>query len=310
MLTKLMLSFFVLGLLTVACSSQRVEAKGQIIVFESEAKGFNTKNFFYDNGEEVVVFDTQFTPELARKSIEFIRSKTANPITHVIITHPNPDKFNGISEFRKIGARIISSQRTEKGIPGIHNYKKYYFVEIAKMFTDDTYPKLAPIDSTFKHHEELKLRNGESISLKEFNLPGVSTNQTVAFIPKLNALLVGDLIHHKAHAWLEGGVVNGKATPTIDSWITILNRLPQEFGKRVMVYGGRGENVFLHRAVKAQVAYLQAARNLVRSYVKGKKTLGSEDFVKLQSLMETAFPDYELGYMIQYGVYGLAQSEI
>src|SRR5262245_36344102 len=82
-----------------SCSATPVSMErnmsGKMYAYESDGNGFNTKNFFYDNGEEVVVFDTQFTPDLAEKSIAFLRTKTANPITYVVVTHPNPDKFNG-----------------------------------------------------------------------------------------------------------------------------------------------------------------------------------------------------------------------
>jgi hypothetical protein len=55
--------------------------KSRVHVFESDANGFNTKTFFYDNGSEVVAFDTQFTPALAEQALTFLRTKTNNPIS-------------------------------------------------------------------------------------------------------------------------------------------------------------------------------------------------------------------------------------
>src|SRR2546430_2474126 len=84
------------------------KAAQKMYVYESDANGFNTKTIFYDNGEEVVAFDTQFTPELARKAIDYLRTQTSRPLTYAVITHPNPDKFNGMGErARGLGSQIV-----------------------------------------------------------------------------------------------------------------------------------------------------------------------------------------------------------
>ena len=294
-------------------------SRGQIYSFESDGNGFNTKNFFYDNGEEVVVFDTEFTPDTAKKSIEFLRTKTQNPISYVVITHPNPDKFNGMSVFQELGAKVIASRATANSMQGVHDYKKYYFVNIAKMFTNETYPKLSQVDVVFDQTYDIKLRNGDVIALSELANPGVSSNQTVASIPAVNGLVVGDLVHHNAHAWLEGGIVNGKPTPTLKGWIADLNDLQASFkAANPTVYGGRGEAVKLDQAVKAQIEYLKKADSIVTSYIAklgAKKSelqgdKAGQHYSALQAEFEKAFPTYSLGYMIQYGVYGLVNSKL
>jgi glyoxylase-like metal-dependent hydrolase (beta-lactamase superfamily II) len=310
-----------------ACSASPVRgaastttARPAIHTFESDASGFNTKNFFYDNGEQVVVFDTQFTAQTAEKSIEFIRSKTSSPITHVVITHPNPDKFNGMTAFQKLGAQVIASRRTVEAIPGVHAYKKYFFVEMAKMFTEQTYPLLGTIDVVFDEKHDLRLKNGEIIALSELQSgAGVSSNQTIAWVPSQKAVFVGDLVHHRAHAWLEGGIVNGKPVPTIRTWIAGLQELRSMLRSErdVVVYGGRGEAAPLEQAVRAQIAYLRQADAIVTDYVKSlgarRTELTGEQAAShhqaLQARFEKAFPGYSLGTMIQYGVYGLVNSK-
>ena len=289
--------------------------ESKIYSFESDGSGFNTKNFFYDNGEEVVVFDTQFTPEIAQKSVDFIRTKTTHPISYVVITHPNPDKFNGMSVFQGLGAKVIASENTAEAMPGVHAYKKYFFVNMAKMFTEESYPKLSKADVTFDKSYDLRLRNGETISLRELEHPGVSSNQTIAFIPAIDAVIVGDLVHHKAHAWLEGGIVNGKPVPTLEGWIADLKEVQAMFKDEsaTVVYGGRGESALLTTAVVDQIQYLNGANTIVENYIKKLGAKKSElqgdqaqvHYKNLQVEFEKSFPDYKLGYMIQYGVYGL-----
>jgi glyoxylase-like metal-dependent hydrolase (beta-lactamase superfamily II) len=298
--------------------STSLKSPQKIFVYESDGNGFNTKTVFYDNGEEVLAIDAQFTPELAEKSLAFLRENTQNPITYLVVTHPNPDKFNGISVFQKNGAKVIASNETAKAMAGVHAYKKYFFVNIAKMFTEESYPSLGSVDLRFDGKFDLVLNNGEKISLKELSGPGVSSTQTVVSIASANALIVGDLVHHKAHAWLEGGIVNGKPTPTISSWIRNLEELSQTFGREnPVVYGGRGDAVALNIALPQQITYLKAANKTVEDYVKNLGARRTElsgansgsHFGNIQKELETQFPDYSLGYMIQYGVYGLALSK-
>jgi len=300
---------------------------GQLYVFESDANGFNTKTFFYDTGTEVVAFDAQFTPDAAEQAIAALRAETDNPITYLVITHPSPDKFNGMTAFQTDGAKVVASQATTDALPGVQDYKKAFFVG-AGMFTDETYPTLGTVDQTFTGATTLDLGNGQTVELRELSQPGISSTQTVAFIPELDALIVGDLVHHKAHAWLEGGIVDGKATPTLDGWIADLRELEQLYGAGAvsptagaaepMVYGGRGEAAPLSIAVADQIAYLEQADKIVSDYVASlghrKAELSGPDaskhYAALQAKFKEAFPDYDLGYMILYGVYGLVNSKL
>src|SRR5215217_12524 len=121
---------------------------GALYTYDSGEAGFFTKTYFYDTGTEVVAFDAQFTPQLAEAAIASLREHTDNPISYLVITHPNPDKFNGAPVFQEAGAEVIASEATEAAIPGVHAYKKAGFVGMG-MFTEDTYPPQASIDETF-----------------------------------------------------------------------------------------------------------------------------------------------------------------
>lgn len=290
--------------------------QGRVIEYKSGIEGFDTKTFFYEGQNEVIAFDAQFTEDLAKNSIEHLRKFTNKPITKLVITHPNPDKFNGASVFKKHGATIIASTATARAIPEVHKYKKYYFVELAKMFTNETYPEVVAVDQTFEDETELQLEGGESIQLKELSQPGVSSTQSVAYIKSANALIVGDLIHYQAHAWLEGGIINGQPKPTIDGWIADVNELAALYPPQSIVYGGRGDSTTLHNAVAAQIEYLKKAESLIHDQLKlaGLRTKditmlsGSNFYQNLTAKFQAQFPKYALPYMIDYGSYGLVQS--
>ena len=163
---------------------------GALYTYDSGEAGFFTKTYFYDTGREVVAFDAQFTPQLAEAAIASLREQTDNPITSLVITHPNPDKFNGAPAFQQEGAQVIASEATEAAIPGVHEYKKAGFVGMG-MFTEETYPEQATVDETFTGTHTIELSDGKTVELSELSEPGVSSTQTVAFIPELNALIVG-----------------------------------------------------------------------------------------------------------------------
>jgi glyoxylase-like metal-dependent hydrolase (beta-lactamase superfamily II) len=286
------------------------EARGTIGVFTSDAGGFDTKTWWYDTGKEVVVFDAQFTEALAGQAIAAIQASTRSPITTVVVTHPNPDKFNGAKAFQAIGAKVVASKATAAAIPGVHAYKKGYFVGVAKMFTEATYPAQASVDVTFEGTTTLA---GGAIELRELANPGVSSTQTIGIAKADRALFVGDLVHHQAHAWLEGGIVSGAPKPEIDRWLGALDELKAWSG--FAVHGGRGEVGPVETVVPAQQQYLRTMRDLVKGYVAAlpdRAVLkGGEAGTHWKGITEkakAAFPGYALAYLVEYGVYGLAFS--
>lgn len=290
---------------------------GNLHVFTSDAAGFNTHSFWYDDGQEVTVVDTQFTPAIAEALVATIRKQTKSPITRVVVTHPNPDKFNALSVFHREGVESIASAKTAAAIPGTDAYKRYFWTKIAKAFTDDSYPKVEPVNTTYAGKKTIRLKSGETLTLVELPKPGVSSNQTVVRIDATGDLIVGDLVAHKAHAWLEGGIVNGKPQPTLDGWKAGLRQLPK-LGQGKL-YGGRGEFAPVSQAVPAQLAYLDKADTIVSAYVKNLGSRAGElndpakaqaHFAAIQAQLAKAFPDYALPDLVGYGVYGLTLSKL
>ena len=293
---------------------------GTLHVHTSAAEGFNTHSVWYDDGQEVTVVDAQFTPAFANTLLATIKRQTASPVTRVIVTHPSPDKFNGLSAFHTIGAQSIASVATAAAIPGVDAYKRYYWTEIAKIFTAENYPKIEPIKTTFTDHITIELKSGETISLFALNEPSVASDQTVVRFDQSGDLAVGDLVHINHHAWLEGGIVNGHARATLDSWKRDLAQLPTISAvDSAKVYGGRGEFVTVKEAVRQQTAYLARADQIVGDYLKGLGPKVAElndpathgnHYAALQAKFVTAYPDYAFPDFIKYSIYGLIAAKL
>jgi glyoxylase-like metal-dependent hydrolase (beta-lactamase superfamily II) len=292
-------------------------AAGTLGVYQSDQNGFDTRTYWYDDGREVTVFDTQFVPALTEAMVAEIVQSTSSPITRVVVTHPNPDKFNGLSVLSKLGAVSIASKATADAMTGVDTYKRYFWITIAKAFTPQTYPVFQPVTETFSGTTTITLASGETISLFELKNPGVSTTQTVARIDATGDLIVGDLVHHNAHAWLEGGIVDGKPKPDLKGWIAALAELKSLGGK--IVRGGRGDDALVDEAVSQQQAYLSAMDNLVTEYIVGlgsaKSELGdpakaAKHYAAIQARAVELFPNHRLDYLIGYGIYGLVNSKL
>ncbi|MDH4450028.1 MAG: MBL fold metallo-hydrolase [Rhodoferax sp.] len=304
-----------LSLGVVAASPATAGALGK---FTSDANGFDTQTYWYDDGQEVTIIDTQFVPLLTQAMLDQIKKSSSNPITRVIVTHPNPDKFNGLPLLHSMGIESIASKATADAMLGVHAYKKYFWTKVAKSFTEESYPKFEAVKSTFIGQTTIKLKSGETISLIELKNSGVASTQTVVRIDRTGDLIVGDLVHYKAHAWLEGGIVNGKAKPDLKAWGLALAELPSltPQPKLSKVYGGRGASGTVNEVVAFQDDYLTRAEALVDSYIKKTPAADLKDpaqaqkhYSALQAEFDEQMPGLALPYLVGYGVYGLLDSK-
>ncbi|MFD3330526.1 MBL fold metallo-hydrolase [Streptomyces sp. NPDC058701] len=289
----------------------------RLYTFASDANGFDTQTHFLDTGKSVVAFDAQFTPEYARQALAYLKTRTDHPVTHVVVTHPNPDKFQGLPVFQAAGAQAVASEATAGDLEGVWRYKKNYFVNVAKMFDESSYPALPAVDKTFKQHERLSV-DGIDIDLDVLAAPGVSTSQTIATIPALKSVVVGDLVHHDAHAWLEGGIVDGRPTPTLAGWQRDLDEIRRRTPARWTLYGGRGTAAPVAEAVVQQKHYLDTAdrdvQQMVAALTPTQRAAALADpsrlVNKLTGELTAQYPTHRLPYMIGYGAYGLVTQHL
>lgn len=295
-------------------TSPTPEVSLEVHRFLSGSDGFDTATYWVDTGEEVVVFDAQFTLELAQQMLDEINAATDSPVKYVVVTHPNPDKFNGATVFQAAGAKLVASSATAAAMPDVQAYKEAYFVG-AGVFEAGEYPPLPTVDITFDTTLDLDLAGEGSVHLRVLENPGVTLTQTIAVVG--SSVIVGDLAATGVHAWLEGAIVDGAPVPDIDGWIDALDELEATVGAELTLYPGRGEPAPVGEQVAAQKVYLADMHALVRAYV-GTLTdpvaeLSGENagthYANITAQAEAAYPGYGLSYLIQYGVYGLAFQE-
>lgn len=289
---------------------------GSLGVFTSDINGFDTHTFYYDDGEEVTLIDTQFLPSFTEAMVKEVRSKSASPITRVIVTHANPDKFNGLPYLHALGIESVTSAAVAADLPLVHAYKEHFWTHEAQAFKPGTYPAFENVRTVFSKSSTITLKSGETLTLFELDNPGVANHQVVVRIDETGDLIVGDLVHTKAHLWLEGGLLQGKPHADLRLWSSAVGELQYlSTGKPgAKVYGGRGDFIPVADAIKEQQRYLTQAQALVTGYIaelgarKGELHDGQKKathYQELEKRFSAAFPDYKLPYMVGYSVYGL-----
>ena len=293
------------------CNSQ--QSSPNIHEFDAGPNFFNTKTFFYDNGEEVIAFGAQLTSEVARQSIEFLRTKTKNPITWLVILHPTIHQFNSLGVFQNIGSNTIASAKTVAGMSDEFQFKTKYFLSgpgKSHYITPENWPSLPQVDSTFENTFSIVLKNGQKIILKELSSAGPSASHTVAYVIEEEALFVGDLVQHQTHARMDGRIINDRECPMIESWISNLNELNKIFKRdpEITVYGSRGRQTSLPTAVYDQARYLKLAYPLIINFYNNNRRswlggpIPEKYYKELQRDMEQAFPSYALSYLTRHSL--------
>lgn len=292
-----------------------------VISYESSPDSFNTKTFAIHHAGRTFFVDSQFTQTEAKNFYRKVEKEIESEIEGgvVFVTHANPDKFNGAQSLKATNEKLklLTSKNTANEIPKVHDYKKYYFTQIAKSFSETDYPKISEIETHFEDRLEYDLA-GIKIDLIEIKTAALAETHNVVYVESANALFVGDLIHYKAHAWLEGPVATGKSEFNVKNWLKVLDRLEELFPAETKVYAGRGEVAELAVTLQAQRAYLLKAKDIVDEYV-ARKELSKQNLTRekisqasqdLRAMFEAAFPDYDVSYMIEYGIYGMLQSSL
>ena len=165
-------------------------------------------------GEEaVLVIDTLISSKEAKKFINDIKEVTGKPVRYVVNTHYHLDHSLGNSEFKKLGANIISqsnckSKMEETQETNIKNAKDYGLTENDMEGTVIAYP-----DITFSEEMEVDL-GGLKVKLI-YVTHSHTTGSAIIYIPARKTLFTGDILFTDFHPYMADG--------NIDGWIRTLD---------------------------------------------------------------------------------------
>ena len=200
--------------------------QGQSALGSPANQNFISNAGFIVTAQGVVVVDALGSPQLAQRLLGEIRKVTAQPVTHVIVTHYHADHIYGLQTFKAAGARIIAHSAA----------REYLNSETARLRLQASRQELAPwIDSDthlVEADEWLDADKELSIGAVRLVLKHVGPSHTpedmVVFLPQEKLLYAGDLVFRARIPFV------GQADSR--QWIKALDAL-LEFDTRVIVPG-------------------------------------------------------------------------
>jgi glyoxylase-like metal-dependent hydrolase (beta-lactamase superfamily II) len=226
-----------------------------------------------------VLIDTQFLPKEDLLAAQQAERATGRRVTHALVLHPNPDKFNGTAALQAQGVQVWTSAQVASHIAAVHAIRLGWFADEYK----PDYPSDAARPGVFGDSTVDVNWSGQTLKLHVLG-PGCSAAHVVAQVltEEGSAVFVGDLVNTDNHAWLELG--------RIDDWLKRLDEI-QAMGP-TRVYPGRGASGGPELLAR-QANYLRVVQKLVQA--EGPRgELGWFTKLKLQHKIESLFPT--LGY--------------
>lgn len=232
-------------ILTLAISEVSIAQTIKVGSYTSPPLSFSTVSYWIEGPQSSVLIDTQFLPKEGLEAMRKAERISRKKVTHAVVLHPNPDKFNGTYALQQNGVKVMTSAQVADLIPAVHRIRVEWFADDYK----PDYPLKPANPSRFGDHTQDVEWSGLKIKLHVLG-PGCSAAHVVAQVD--DAVFVGDLINPDNHAWLELGL--------IDDWLQRLDEIRAM--KPVRVFPGRGKPGGAE-LIDKQITYLRYVQQLV-----------------------------------------------
>lgn len=245
--------------------------------YVSKPWGFNTSSYWIEGPTSLVMIDTQFLPSAAEESLRWAEQVTGKKVSHAIVLHANPDKFNGTSVLQKHGVEVMTSDQVLALIPSVHAKRTRAFYERYK----PDYPSEAPKPSSFGGGtREIDLAGVHLTA----HVLGAGCSESHVVVEWKRHVFVGDLVANGTHSWLEIGKT--------DEWLRRLDEIDAMHPE--YVHPGRGPSGG-PELVSAERAYLRAVMAAVAEEKPQKKD-DADGIARAKARVKDRFPglDYEV----------------
>jgi glyoxylase-like metal-dependent hydrolase (beta-lactamase superfamily II) len=176
-----------------------------------------SNSVFLVTDEGVLVIDTRTHPREGRDLLDRIRKVTDKPIKWVINSHFHGDHYMGNSVFKEQGAIFVAQEETARIMRQVHAKEMARRIEGFKARGyDPDQVKLVPADVTFDSKMTIRL-GGREIRLFYLG-PGQNVGDAFVEFPHARLLFTPG-------AFAKHSMPNMAFTPSVDSWIALLNRV-------------------------------------------------------------------------------------
>lgn len=258
--------------------------------YTSPAKTFSTASYWIVGSQSTVLIDTQFLPKEGLIAFKEAERKSSKKVSHALVLHPNPDKFNGTAALQAQGVVVQTSKQVLSAIPGVHAIRLGWFAEEFK----PDYPTLGAQPIVFGDRTQEVDWGGIKIKLHVLGA-GASAAHVVAQVG--DTVFVGDLINTDNHAWLELGM--------IDEWLQRLTEIKALGAQRVFPGRGKAGGAEL---IDKQVNYLKFVQKTIQAE-QPSGTLGWLTKLKLQRIIEQEYPQLTYPLFMRDGLAATWENE-
>jgi glyoxylase-like metal-dependent hydrolase (beta-lactamase superfamily II) len=258
-------------------------AEPRIGTYISSVRGFNTSSYWVEGPTGLVVIDTQFLLSSAEELVDWAERSTGKKVVLAIVSHANPDKFNGTAVFKRRGIRVVTSDGVLSVMPEVHEKRLRSFYDRYK----PDYPRALALPESIGARDTTVDAAGLRFALKVLKGPGCSESHLVVQFEQ--HLFVGDLVANDNHSWLELGYV--------EEWLARLDEL--EALHPAFVYPGRGPSGEAS-LLQQQRAYLRYVLAIVREL--GPSAEPSEATIRTAKARIIERYPYEYDIFLDFGL--------
>jgi cyclase len=185
------------------------------LYFFYEYSGSNSVFLVTDEG--VLVIDTRTHPRLGQELLDMIRKVTDKPIKWVVNSHFHGDHHFGNAPFKAAGATFVAQAETARIMQHVQPKEMARRINGFKARgLDPNEVKLILADATFDHNMTIRL-GGREVKLMYLG-PGQQAGDTFVAFPHARALFTPG-------AFGKRSMPNMAFTPSVDSWIKLLNQV-------------------------------------------------------------------------------------
>lgn len=237
---RLLVVFSILFISSLLAFEYKLQAKkvgSDIYCFFGEPQAINTDNngnmvnsCFVKIGNHYLVIDSGPTYNYAKEAHTAIKKIKNLPVAYVINTHVHDDHWLGNSYYKKLGIDIIGSKKFQ-------DEGKVQTTRMQRMVLPEAYANTTQeFPNLFVDQERALKIDDQEIFIYSVNQKAHTNSDLLIYIPKLEALFVGDLVFTDRVPSLRDGNIN--------RWIETLHSIQK--GDYNYIIGGHGSLVDRH----------------------------------------------------------------
>ena len=228
---------------------------------------FGTATHIIETPNYLMIVDSQYMVPYSKEFRDYADSLDKT-IAGIIISHPHPDHYFGLSA----GFSDILSYAFPEIIEEIRTNGPVMLKESKKQLKDLVPDKITIPTNTL--HTGTIVLDGVTIKYKKYQKAEAEV-QTVIELPELNVLIIQDLVSNRYHPWL------GKNS---DHWIDDLENIRLEHPNTNTLFVGHGNPSSLG-GINRMIDYLSKTESIRKEFSNNNK--------KIQEQIIQKFPNYK-----------------